>query len=460
MLSDLLLILAAFSIPLAAKASPVLRSLTWNYLREIRNAELCSLYFLFATCYLWVAYRYGLYSSTPHSDISRELRLIVQACVTAGLVLCGALYLCHIIGISRALLFLLVTASSLALSLHRCARPSLRSDVDRQTSARTIAIVGTNQFSFVISEHLRNHPQLSYCFLGFIRFPGSNQGLGVTPDSILGELAEIDNLQKKHFINEILVSEYCPDDQVIELIDRASSLGIDVRAVSGYYPQLTVNAPVEFLGDFPVTSLHRARSKAIAFLFKRAADIVLSCAILLVVAIPMAFVALVIKVDSRGPVFYISERLGKRGRSFRCYKFRTMVPDADNFKQILMGANERNGVLFKMRCDPRVTRVGRFLRKYSIDELPQFFNVLKGDMSLIGPRPPIPSEVARYNLEQLHRLSVLPGITGLWQVKARTDNSFERYIALDMAYVENWTPWLDMKILFRTVEVVFRGTGV
>jgi exopolysaccharide biosynthesis polyprenyl glycosylphosphotransferase len=284
--------------------------------------------------------------------------------------------------------------------------------------------------------------------------------LGVTANSIIGELAEIDNLKKKHFINEILVSEYCPNEQIIDLIDRASVLGVDVRAVSGYYPQLSVNAPIEFLGDFPITSLHRAKSKAIALLFKRAVDIVFSCAILPIVAIPMAVVAFVIKIDSKGPVFYISERLGKRGRPFRCYKFRTMAPDADKFKQILMASNERDGVLFKMRRDPRVTRVGRFLRKYSIDEIPQFLNVLKGDMSVIGPRPPIPSEVARYDLEQLHRLSVLPGITGLWQVKARTDNSFERYIALDMAYVENWTPWLDVKILFRTLEVVIRGTGV
>src|ERR1700749_4633447 len=153
---------------------------------------------------------------------------------------------------SRPVLLLLVAVSSLALCLHRCAQPSLRSPADRKTGARTIAIVGTNQFSFVMSEHLKNYPQLSYYFLGFIRFPGSNQGMGVTADSILGDLAEIENLKKKHFINEILVSEYCPDEQIIDLIDRASLLGIDVRAVSGYYPQLTVNAPVEFFGDFPV----------------------------------------------------------------------------------------------------------------------------------------------------------------------------------------------------------------
>jgi exopolysaccharide biosynthesis polyprenyl glycosylphosphotransferase len=461
MMNDLLLILVAFGLALASKA-PIIRSYnSYLYgLGDIRSAELCILFLLFASCYLWIAYSYGLYSPTPLNRIVRELRLIVQACVTAGLALCGALYMCHMVSMSRPVLLLLDAVSALALCLHRCARPSLRSDADRTSNARTIAILGTNQFSFVMSEHLRSHPQLSYHFLGFIRFPGSHQGLGVSADSILGDLADIGNLKKKHFINDILVSEYCPDEQIIDLINRASVLGLDVRAVSGFYPQLTINAPLEFLGDFPVTSLHRTKSKAIALLFKRAADIVFTCAALPALAIPMILIALVIKLDSRGPVFYISERLGKRGRPFHCYKFRTMAPDADKFKQILMAANERDGVLFKMRRDPRVTRVGRFLRKYSIDEIPQFFNVLKGDMSLIGPRPPIPSEVERYNLEQLHRLSVPPGITGLWQVKARSDNSFERYIALDMAYVENWTPWLDMKILFRTLEVVIRGTGV
>ena len=461
MLNDVLLILAAFGAAIASRA-PILRRLHCDFygLHGIRNAEFGTLYLLFTICYLWVAYRYGLYSFKPLNDTGREIRLTVQACVTAGLALCGALYMCHGIEMSRAIFFLLIAVSSLALCLHRCTRPTLRSLADRKTNARTIAIVGTNQLSFVMSEHLRNNPQLSYCFLGFIRFPGSNQGWGVRADSILGELAEIERLKKKHFIEEILVSEYCPEEQIIDLIDRASILGIDVRAVSGYYPQLTVNAPVEFLGDFPVTSLHRTKSRAIALLLKRVVDIVLSCTMLPLAAIPMAFVALAIKLDSKGPVFYVSDRVGKRGRLFRCYKFRTMVPDAEKLKQLLMGANERAGVLFKMRNDPRVTRLGRYLRKFSIDEIPQLFNVLAGDMSLVGPRPPLPIEVGRYNLEQLHRLSVMPGLTGLWQVKARMDNSFERYIALDISYVENWSPWLDTKILFRTADVVLRGTGL
>jgi lipopolysaccharide/colanic/teichoic acid biosynthesis glycosyltransferase len=136
-----------------------------------------------------------------------------------------------------------------------------------------------------------------------------------------------------------------------------------------------------------------------------------------------------------------------------------MCIDADKMKESLQHKNERDGVLFKITDDPRVTRVGRFLRKYSLDELPQLYNVLRGDMSLVGPRPPIASEVEQYDISHLRRLDVLPGMTGLWQVEARQDPSFDSYISLDTAYVENWSLWLDMKILARTVGVVFSGTG-
>ncbi len=167
-----------------------------------------------------------------------------------------------------------------------------------------------------------------------------------------------------------------------------------------------------------------------------------------------------IKLDSKGPVFYRAQRIGRKGRTFTCYKFRTMCADADKLKDDLKHRNERDGILFKIANDPRVTRVGRFLRKYSLDELPQFYNVLRGDMSLVGPRPPMASEVEQYDLAHLRRLDVLPGMTGLWQVEARQDPSFDSYISLDTAYVENWSLWLDMKILARTVGVVFvAGTG-
>jgi lipopolysaccharide/colanic/teichoic acid biosynthesis glycosyltransferase len=173
----------------------------------------------------------------------------------------------------------------------------------------------------------------------------------------------------------------------------------------------------------------------------------------------MLAIAIAVRFDSEGTVFYKAARIGRKGRTFCCYKFRTMVVNAERLKADLEHMNERESVLFKIVNDPRVTAVGRVLRKYSLDELPQLYNVLRGDMSLVGPRPPIASEVEQYDLAHLRRLDVLPGITGLWQVEARQDPSFDSYISLDTAYVENWSFWLDLKILARTIAVVFSGTG-
>ena len=192
---------------------------------------------------------------------------------------------------------------------------------------------------------------------------------------------------------------------------------------------------------------------------KRALDVFVSALALIFLSPLLLLLALIVKADSEGPVLYASRRVGKKGREFSCYKFRTMVADADHQKTKLHHLNERDGVLFKITNDPRITRSGRILRKYSLDELPQLWNVLRGDMSLVGPRPPLANEVKQYQLEYLRRLEAAPGITGLWQVEARNHPSFDRYISLDLHYVENWSLALDMQILLRTVSVVFAGTG-
>jgi len=181
--------------------------------------------------------------------------------------------------------------------------------------------------------------------------------------------------------------------------------------------------------------------------------------VLVLLAPLLLLIAIAVKLDSRGPVFYRSERIGKKGHVFSCLKFRTMVRDAEKRRSEVMHLNEREGVLFKISNDPRITRLGHYLRKYSLDELPQFLNVLSGDMSVVGPRPPIASEVQEYKLSHLRRLDVTPGITGLWQVQGRKDPSFDSYISLDVTYIENWSIWLDLKIIVRTVAVVFAGTG-
>ena len=192
---------------------------------------------------------------------------------------------------------------------------------------------------------------------------------------------------------------------------------------------------------------------------KRGFDIVFSLLALVFILPVLLMITILVKMDSEGPVLYVSERIGRNGKRFRFLKFRTMVQEADSLRGALLHLNERRGNLFKMSNDPRVTRLGRVLRRYSLDELPQFFSVLTGHMSVVGPRPCLTSEYARYTKEQRRRVEAVPGITGLWQVEARRDPSADAYFKLDIYYVEHWSLWLDIKILLKTVAVVFSGTG-
>ncbi|MDQ0762568.1 sugar transferase [Streptomyces canus] len=186
----------------------------------------------------------------------------------------------------------------------------------------------------------------------------------------------------------------------------------------------------------------------------------LGAALLIVLLAPVfAAVALVVRLDSPGPVVHRQTRVGRGGVPFTMMKFRTMVADAERLRRQLAGTNERDGRMFKIRRDPRITRAGRLLRRCSLDELPQLFNVVRGDMSLVGPRPPLPDEVARYNEVELRRLAVKPGLTGLWQVSGRSNLSWDETIALDLGYVDNWSPSVDFTVLLRTVRAVIAGTG-
>lgn len=200
------------------------------------------------------------------------------------------------------------------------------------------------------------------------------------------------------------------------------------------------------------------RSKVIANV-KRAFDLVVASLALLVVLPVMAIIAIAIKLDSPGPIIFRQERVGRWGVPFACYKFRSMTADAESRKAALLAQNESDGVVFKMRNDPRVTRVGRFIRKFSLDELPQLFNVLKGDMSLVGPRPQIPHEVEQYEFDHFRRLAAVPGITGLQQVSGRSDLNYERWIELDLRYVAEQSLWQDIRILILTIPAVILGRG-
>ena len=461
--NDVVAILLAFGAALVLRTIFLDKVIRYSGIRHgLGGAPLGLLYLAwFVLVYVLVARRYGLYGHILKSaGGAHELRMTAQACLNAGMLLCGAVYMTHDLAISRALVVLLTLSAMVSLCARRAVwRLRRYRQYERGLSTRHVVILGTNHLSYALGRQIKNESRLGYTLRGHILPPGCTPPAESLGFHVLGGLDELRKIARKYFIDEVIITEACPMDKVIRLLKEARELGIDVRSISGYYNDLAMNAGIEYMGAFPLVSLHRNAARTISLALKRAGDFVLSLLALIAASPVMLAIAIAIRLESPGPVFYISERIGKRGRVFPCFKFRTMVANADELKKSLDSLNERDGVLFKLKNDPRVTRLGRFLRKYSLDELPQFFNVMRGEMSLVGPRPPIASEVEKYKLEHLRRLEVLPGLTGLWQIEARQDASFEKYIALDTAYVENWSFWLDLKILFRTAEVVVRGTG-
>jgi exopolysaccharide biosynthesis polyprenyl glycosylphosphotransferase len=322
---------------------------------------------------------------------------------------------------------------------------------------RNVLIVGAGRVAHVLRNHLESLRHLGFRFKGFVALSENEAESGDA--DIIGDVRNCLSLARSLFVDEIFFSVPAEKSLVIGIVDEARSLGIDVRVIPDLYDGLAWAAPVEYIGQFPTIPLHRRDLPIGTFLLKRVLDVT-GAALALLLGFPfMLLLIAAVKLDSDGPVFYRAQRIGRKGRTFTCYKFRTMCADADEQKKDLIGRNERDGILFKIANDPRITRAGRFLRKYSLDELPQLYNVLRSEMSLVGPRPPVASEVEQYDLSHLRRLDVLPGMTGLWQVEARQDPSFDSYISLDTAYVENWSMWLDVKILVRTVGVVLSGTG-
>ena len=414
----------------------------------------------FTVSLIMTSRRLHLYTPTRLTSFLGEQKLSVQACFTSGLLLTGTLYLVKAGDISRTVVLVTLGLVTISLSLRRLVyRILIYRRFERGVGTRNVLIVGTGPEAHALRHHLESIRHLGYTFKGFIDFHGTGTSFTASSGDVVGTLETMFEHARKQFVDEIFFTTPCERGIVQNVLEEARTQGVDLRMVPDMYDGLLWNSPIEYIGQFPTIPLHRGYVPEIGLLFKRVLDIALSALALLVLSPILLAIAIAVKLDSRGPVFYSSERIGKKGRVFRCTKFRTMVRDAEKRRGEVMHMNERDGVLFKISNDPRITKLGRFLRKYSLDELPQFFNVLRGDMSIVGPRPPSASEVREYKLNHLRRLDVTPGITGLWQVQARQDPAFDQYISLDVAYIENWSIWLDMKIIIRTVAVVFAGTG-
>ncbi len=264
-----------------------------------------------------------------------------------------------------------------------------------------------------------------------------------------------------YVIDEIAVARPLSyDSRLEEVLKQCQSMGVTVTMLLDVKCEETSKAHVAMIGHIPVLKFHTVSLNESQIFAKRILDVVGACAGMVIFGFAFLIVGPLIKLETPGPVIFKQDRVGKNGRVFKVWKFRSMGVDAESRKAALMTNNEMTGHMFKMTNDPRITKIGDFIRKTSIDELPQFYNVLKGDMSLVGTRPPTVNEVKDYEQHHRRRISITPGITGNWQVSGRSDiEDFEEVVRLDSEYIEHWSVWSDIRILFKTVWVVIAGRG-
>jgi len=406
-----------------------------------------------------VAKALGLYRLTIKRSGWEKLGIVVASASLLGLFL-GFLSFALKLVMSRPLIALFVfyqaaflCGARAAVALHG------RSRSHPSRVRRNILIVGTSPKAHEMGELISRYSDWGLRILGYVEVGPAGNG-AVTRD-LLGSIADIPTIIEENVVDEIIFVGSEPRD--LEGLDDVLAIckeqGVKTRVAADFFPVKVSHVSMEFLENVPIITFSATPDHAFALLVKRLVDIVGSALALVVSSPLMLFIAALVKLTSRGPAIYRQVRCGLYGRRFVLYKFRSMCEGAEDVLWEIKHLNEMDGPVFKMRNDPRVTPLGRILRKSSLDEWPQFWNVLKGDMSLVGPRAPLPEEVKEYSRWQRRRLSVKPGITCLWQVSGRNEIDFQEWMKLDLFYIDNWSLLLDLKILLRTFPVVLMGKG-
>ena len=332
----------------------------------------------------------------------------------------------------------------------------IRKLINKGFSNYNVLIIGAGKETELILQEIKDNHFLGLRVKGILDDKISGDYFGV---KILGKIKDLEYVTKKHFIDEIYVTEYSGNISINDFLAECGKTGKVVRLIINDFSSSLERLSLGYLGSLPViTCFHGDEIKANSII-KRVFDLVISVFALCLFLPVFVLTGLLIKLESSGPVFYISKRSGKKGIAFSFYKFRSMIRNADSLKEQIRHKSEVDGPIFKIKKDPRFTKIGAFLRKYSLDELPQLINVLKGDMSLIGPRP-FPVEESN-NIEYKHipRLNIRPGITGLAQIKGWSSLKFSQWMRWDNWYVNNWSLGLDVKILLWTIPAVFKGKG-
>ena len=403
-------------------------------------------------------YASGLFETRRELSEVLEVWEVLKANFLGALIVMVAIYVVKIEGFPRTIFGTSFVFMFGYLTIWRIIKRSL---VDYLVSHGynnfNVLIVGAGKVGRALTEEIGKRPGFGLRVVGYLDdFKPEGEKIDAVP--VMGKTGDFVKIARKEFIQKIFITIHLDERVFSRILEEAKRVGVNVRLIPHGYHLLGGQLTQSNIGTIPVleySNMLTMRKQA----GKRIFDVMLSLVFLAMLAPFFVMVAVLIKLDSPGPVFHSSLRYGRKGHKFRMLKFRSMVRDAEQKMRELREHNEVDGPIFKIKNDPRVTKIGRILRKYSIDELPQLFNVLKGDMSLVGPRPLLTEEVEREDLRQLRRLEVLPGMTGLWQIRGRSDVSFTRLLRWDMWYINNWSIWLDVNILFQTIPVVVRGRG-
>ena len=437
---------------------------SFSGVRLVQFANYAWVLLLILPLWLILLHRYRLYASIRRLgpiDIAFKL---LNAQIVACLILGFLIYIFDKTHFSRTLFVAFGISSYFLLLFEKLSVRAVLGYFRRKGfNTRHLLIVGTQEKATTLSHLVEEHKNWGLRVVGFLQAVEDEPLLDfIEGHKVLGYASELMKICKAVPVDEVI---FClPRDLILDAEEHfldLEEMGITVRMVLDFYELRNSKRELGlFHGELPILTFHSKCLDPQQLLGKRLIDIAGAFIGLSITVLLFPFIALAIKLDSPGPLLFGQERVGECGRKFTCWKFRSMYIDAEERKQELMAQNEMNGAIFKIKDDPRITRVGKVLRKTSLDELPQFWNVLIGEMSLVGTRPPTPEEVKEYENWHRRRISIKPGITGLWQVSGRNQiNDFDEIVRLDIAYIDNWNIWLDIKLLLKTVKVVFARNG-
>jgi len=393
-------------------------------------------------------------------SLRREVARTVRAVALGVVGLAAAGYLFRLDFVSRPFLALFGTVDAAALALARVVERRTRwGRTLFQAPERVVVVVGCGQEAVQFASMLAARRAWGYTVRGLVDADGCGRDT-VDGLPVVATVAALPEFLQNEVVDEVVLAVPLRTVAAIEdVVLRCHELGVHVRMALRPFPNARPHLEIESVDGVPLVTIAPSPTAPLPMFVKRVMDVVLASAGL-VAGLPLLLLAAcAIKLSSPGPVLYRQTRCGLRGRRFVLLKLRTMVEGAEEQRDEVAHLNVMDGPVFKAPDDPRVTKVGRILRRLSLDELPQLWNVLRGDMSLVGPRPPLPEEVERYEPWQRRRLAMKPGLTCLWQVSGRSEVDFATWMALDLAYIDSWSLWLDLKILLRTIPAVLSGRG-